>query len=147
MTRRASAPERALADHDRRPHCPLLPQSPRDGMSTFWRKLTQRPGPVATGARRKDLQIRPTYKERARKRQERELKERREAIAREIAGAIGGRVALLICCDVGATFCALMSAMAKMGLARFTTCAPTPVRRSSTPRHALKTYMRGCRSE
>jgi hypothetical protein len=30
---------------------------------------------------------------------------------------------------------------------RFTTCAPTPARRSSTPRHALKTYMRGCRSE
>ena len=34
-----------------------------------------------------------------------------------------------------------------MGLARFTTCAPMPVRRSSTPRRALKTYMRGCRSE
>jgi hypothetical protein len=34
-----------------------------------------------------------------------------------------------------------------MGLVRFTTCAPMPVRRSSTPHRALETYMRGCRSE
>ena len=34
-----------------------------------------------------------------------------------------------------------------VGLARFTTCAPMPARRSSTPRPASKTYMRGCRSE
>ena len=36
---------------------------------------------------------------------------------------------------------------AMVRLAPFMTCAPMPVRRSSTPRRALKTYRRGCRSE
>jgi hypothetical protein len=47
-------------------------------------KADDRPSLSATRARRRDLQIRSSFKERDRQHQERELKEGKEAIAREI---------------------------------------------------------------
>jgi hypothetical protein len=64
---------------------PIAAQNLSGGMSAAGESRPSVPSRSATRALRKDLQIRSSYKERNRDRHERELREGKEAIAREIA--------------------------------------------------------------